>query len=79
MAAVIAVSADAQSLPARDCVTQDLLCGHHAEATLTGESCRFTSVSRAYGNWAFYGRAGDIVVLEMQSFAFEPLFGLYDP
>lgn len=62
----------------RDCVTQELLCGHTADAQLSAESCRFSDVNKAYAPYAFYGVQGDVITVEMESFGFDPLFGIYD-
>jgi hypothetical protein len=63
---------------ARDCVTQELLCGHTADALLSAESCRMGETNKAYAAYAFYGVQGDVITVEMESFGFDPLFGIYD-
>lgn len=61
----------------QECVFQHLLCGQEFEWRLTGESCRYTQVPRAYSGYWIYGKQGDNLHLEMEAFGFTPIFTLY--
>ncbi|HXI12468.1 MAG TPA: hypothetical protein VNM92_07460 [Thermoanaerobaculia bacterium] len=75
---LVSVSCDnTASVPVSvSCAPQDLLCGQTSEWSLTARSCRFSD-GRPYERYGIYMVQGDVVVIEMTSFAFKPLFGLY--
>lgn len=62
----------------QSCVGQYLLCGQEGVWSLSADSCRFSSVNKAFAIWYIYGLKGDAMEIEQTSLDFEPLFGIYD-
>jgi hypothetical protein len=62
----------------QSCVGQYLLCGQEGVWSLGADSCRFSSVNKAFAVWYIYGVKGDVLEIAQKSLAFEPLFGIYD-
>ena len=62
----------------QSCVSQELLCGQEGRWNLSADSCRFSSVNKAYAAWLIHGVKGDVLNVVQESLDFEPLFGVYD-
>lgn len=63
--------------PGASCVEQELLCGNEISSSLNAESCRY-SADRASADWLVYGVEGDRLTIAMESFAFDPIFRIYN-